>query len=122
MIFQEDFPLRTEFLQQVHLFSAEYLRPVVEAGIAGGDLRADTDVEMAVFMLDALMDRFLQAYCVPFLDAGTGIYQVPRDGLERKVDEFIKLLGIGMGAPSRGSSPDTEKEQALRDIKCLAQR
>jgi len=98
MIFQEDFPLRTEFLQQVHLFSAEYLRPVVEAGIARGDIRADTDIEMAVFMLDALMDRFLQAYCVPFLDAGAGIYEAPRDELERKVDEFIKLLGMGMGA------------------------
>lgn len=98
MIFQEDFPLRTEFLQKVHLFSAEYLRPVVEAGISRGDLRADIDVETAVFMLDALMDRFLQAYCVPFLDAGTHIYQAPRDELERKVDEFIKLLWIGMGA------------------------
>jgi AcrR family transcriptional regulator len=98
MIFQEDFPLRTEFLQQVHLFSAEYLRPVVDAGIARGDLRPDTDVEMAVFMLDALMDRFLQAYCVPFLDAGAHIYQTPWDELERKVDEFIKLLWIGMGA------------------------
>jgi hypothetical protein len=70
----------------------------VEAGIARGDLRADTDIEMAVFMLDALMDRFLQAYCVPFLDAGAGIYEAPRDELERKVDEFIKLLGMGMGA------------------------
>ena len=103
MIFQEDFPLRTEFLQQVHLFSAEYLRPVVEAGIARGDIRADTDVEMAVFMLDALMDRFLQAYCVPFLDAGASIYQASGEDLERKVDEFIKLLRIGMGISSRES-------------------
>jgi AcrR family transcriptional regulator len=104
MIFQEDFPLRTEFLQQVHLFSAEYLRPVVEAGIARGDLRAETDIEMAVFMLDALMDRFLQAYCVPFLDAGARIYQAPLDELERKADEFIELLRIGMGA-----SPKVER-------------
>ena len=37
MIFQEDFPLRAEFLQQVHLFSAEYLQPVVEAGIERGN-------------------------------------------------------------------------------------
>jgi AcrR family transcriptional regulator len=98
MIFQEDFPLRTEFLQQVHLFSAEYLRPVVEAGIARGDLRPETDVEMAVFMLDALMDRFLQAYCVPFLDAGARIYEAPPDEVARKADEFIKLLKMGMGA------------------------
>ena len=98
MIFQEDFPLRTEFLQQVHLFSAEYLRPLVEAGIARGDLRAGTDIEMAVFMLDSLLDRFLQAYCVSFLDAGSGIYQAQRDELEHKVDRFIELLRLGMGS------------------------
>ena len=98
MIFQEDFPLRAEFLQQVHLFSAEYLRPAVESGIQRGDLRADTDIEMTLFMLDALMDRFLQAYCVPFLDAGASIYQAPAGELERKVDEFIRLLRYGMGA------------------------
>jgi TetR/AcrR family transcriptional regulator len=69
MIFQEDFPLRTEFLQQVHLFSAEYLREMVENGKAKGDLRPDLDVDMTVFFLDALMDRFLQAYCVSFLSA-----------------------------------------------------
>ncbi len=97
MIFQEDFPLRAEFLQQVHLFSAEYLQPVVEAGIERGDLRADTDREMAVFMLDALMDRFLQAHCVPFLDAGAGIYKASAGELEPKVEEFIKLLRYGMG-------------------------
>ncbi|MGO9376816.1 MAG: TetR/AcrR family transcriptional regulator [Syntrophobacteraceae bacterium] len=105
MIFQEEFPLRAEFLEQVHLFSAEYLRPIVEAGIAGGDLRPDTDIDMAVFMLDALLDRFLQAYCVSFLDAGAHIYQAPRAELERKVDKFIGLLRIGMGA-----SPGVDSE------------
>jgi len=97
MIFQEDFPLRAEFLQQVHLFSAEYLRPIVEAGIANKELRADLDPDMAVFMLDALMDRFLQAYCVPFLDAGAHIYQAPDAELEKKVDAFVKTLRLGMG-------------------------
>ncbi|MDR3555119.1 MAG: TetR/AcrR family transcriptional regulator [Syntrophobacteraceae bacterium] len=108
MIFQEDFPLRTEFLQQVHLFSAEYLQPVVEAGIQSGDLRADTDIDMSVFMLDALMDRFLQAYCVPFLDAGASIYKAPADELERKADEFIKLLRYGIGAPRSACSEGRE--------------
>lgn len=97
MIFQEDFPLRAEFLQQVHLFSAEYLRPIVEAGVAKGELRPDTDVNMTVFMLDALMDRFLQAYCVPFLDAGASIYQAQEAQLELQVDEFIKMLRLGIG-------------------------
>lgn len=96
MIFQEDFPLRTEFLQQVHLFSNDYLRPLVEKGIADGDLRSDLDVNMTVFFLDALMDRFLQAYCVSFLDAGAGIYGAPESEMERHIVEFIKLIRRGM--------------------------
>lgn len=98
MIFQEDFPLRAEFLQQVHLFSAEYLRPIVEAGIYRGELRSDLDPEMAVFVLDSLMDRFLQAYCVPFLDAGAGIYEAADAEVERRIDGMIDLLRSGLGA------------------------
>lgn len=110
MIFQEDFPLRAEFLQQVHLFSAEYLRPHVEAGIRRGDLRKDLDVDMTVFFLDALMDRFLQATCVSFLDAGAGIYQASDGKVRRKADEFIVLLRMGLGARS------SETESAARGV------
>ncbi len=97
MVFQEDFPLRAEFLQQVHLFSAEYLRPLVESGISRGDLRPDIDIDTAVFFLDALMDRFLQAYCVSFLDAGSGLYQAPETEMEQRVEEFVQLIRKGMG-------------------------
>lgn len=97
MIFQEDFPLRAEFLQQVHLFSGEYLRPQVEKGIAAGELRPDLDIDTTVFFLDAIMDRFLQAYCVSFLDAGVGLYRASPGEMEQKVDEFIRLLRQGMG-------------------------
>jgi TetR/AcrR family transcriptional regulator len=98
MVFQEDFPLRAEFLQQVHLFSGEYLRPLVETGLKSGELRSDLDISAAVFFLDALMDRFLQAYCVSFLDAGSGLYQAPRNELEGRVGEFVELIRKGMGS------------------------
>jgi TetR/AcrR family transcriptional regulator len=103
MVFQEDFPLRAEFLQQVHLFSADYLRPLVQAGIAGGDVRSDLDIDTAVFFLDALLDRFLQAYCVSFLDAGSGLYQAPKGQMEKRVEEFIELLKRGMGTEAQGT-------------------
>jgi len=102
MIFQEDFPLRTAFLQQVHLFSAEYLRPMVQKGLDRGELRQDLDPDMTVFFLDALMDRFLQAYCVSFLDAGAGLYQVPPARLDKKVKELIRLLREGIGRAPHG--------------------
>jgi TetR/AcrR family transcriptional regulator len=98
MIFQENFPLRSEFLQQVHLFSAEYLTPLVEAGIARGELRPDLDVATAVFFLDALLDRFLQAYCVSFLDAGAGLYQASSADLELRARECMRLLRHGLAA------------------------
>ena len=97
MLFQEDFPWRNEFLQQVHLFSAEYLKPLVEDGIAKGELRSDLDVDMTVFFLDALPDRFLQAYCVSFLDAGAGLYNSSEETIRAKVEEFIGILQRGVG-------------------------
>jgi len=103
MLFQEDFPWRTEFLQQVHLFSAEYLKPMVEDGIASGELRPDLDVDMTVFFLDALMDRFLQAYCIPFLDAGAGLYDSSEEMIRAKVDEFIGLLQQGISGGGKAT-------------------
>jgi len=44
------------------------------------------------------MDRFLQAYCISFLDAGSGLYQAPREEMERRVAEFVELIRKGMGA------------------------
>jgi TetR/AcrR family transcriptional regulator len=102
MIFQEDFPLRAEFLQQVHLFSAEYLKPLVEQGIARGELREDIDVATTVFVLDATMDRFLQAYCVSFLDGGAGLYRAPESEIRLKVDALIRLLRHGIGKTEQG--------------------
>ncbi|NLI82473.1 MAG: TetR/AcrR family transcriptional regulator [Deltaproteobacteria bacterium] len=101
MVFQEDFPLRAEFLNQVHLFSAEYLKPLVQAGVERGELRTDLDPDMAVFFLDAIMDRFLQAYAVSFLDAGAGLYQASPESVSQKIDEFVRLIREGMGAERR---------------------
>jgi TetR/AcrR family transcriptional regulator len=101
MMFQENFPLRSQFLQQVHLFSAEYLTPLVEDGIGRGELRPDLDVAMTVFYLDAVMDRFLQAYSVSFLDAGAGFYQASRSEMQRRAQEFVRMLRQGLGTPTR---------------------
>lgn len=107
MMFQEDFPLRGQFLQKVHLFSGEYLQSLVESGIARGDLRPDLDIKATVFFLDALMDRFMQAHCVSFLDAGSELYQAPGDVVDRRIDELIQLLRFGMDA-----APDTRRVQS----------
>lgn len=111
MIFQEKFPYRAEFLQQVHLFSAEYLTPLVEAGIARGELRADLDIETTVFLLDAVLDRFLQAYSVPFLDAGMGIYRAGEDQVKERIERVIEVLRQGLGSSEAEPAPRSDADQ-----------
>lgn len=96
MLFQDDFPLRNELLQRVRFFSAEYLRPMVLKGMAEGQVRSDMDPDFVVFFLDAVMDRFLQAHCVSFLDGGTGLYEGAPEVTARLMDEFVKVLQNGL--------------------------
>ncbi|WP_338670045.1 TetR/AcrR family transcriptional regulator [Pseudodesulfovibrio methanolicus] len=70
MLFNENFPLRERFLGEIRGAHAKYLRQLIEGGVRDGQLPAALDVEMAVFTLHAVMDRFLQGYAVPSLDNG----------------------------------------------------
>jgi AcrR family transcriptional regulator len=70
MLFNENFPLRERFLGEIRGAHAKYLRQLVEGGVRAGQLPDALDVDMAVFTLHAVMDRFLQGYAVPSLDNG----------------------------------------------------
>jgi len=70
MLFNENFPLRERFLGEIRGAHAKYLRQLIEGGVRDGQLPTGLDVEMAVFTLHAVMDRFLQGYAVPSLDNG----------------------------------------------------
>ncbi|MEJ2363811.1 MAG: hypothetical protein P8017_03870, partial [Deltaproteobacteria bacterium] len=74
MLFQEDFPFRADLLKTIRLFSMDYLKPIVEEGIRRGELRQGLDPEVAAFFLDAVLDRFLQAYCIAYMDSGLGLF------------------------------------------------
>lgn len=96
MIFQDKFPLREELLKKIHLLSADYLKPLVEDAISKGELRRDLDPDFVVFFLDSTLDRFLQAFTVPFWDAGSGIYKASRKELARKIDSLVSLIAKGL--------------------------
>jgi len=100
MLFQENFPLRDKFLSEVRQSSIKYLRPLVTEAIAAGQLRAGIDPDMAVFHLDSVMDRFLQACAVPFLDGGAGLYDADRTIIEDKAHAITDFLRHGMGTIS----------------------
>jgi len=100
MLFQENFPLRDTFLSEVRQASAKFLRPLVEEAIESGQLRSDIDPDMAVFHLDSVMDRFLQAYAVPCLDGGIGLHEATHETIENKARAVTDFLRHGLGSTS----------------------
>ncbi len=101
MVFQEDFPFREMYIKQIHIFSADYLRDLVVEGIERGELKKDLNIDATVFFLDSLLDRFVQAYVVEFLDAGAEIHAASNKKISSYVDELINLLKTGLGAGER---------------------
>ena len=98
MLFQEDFPFRADLLRTIRIFSMDYLRPIVEEGMKRGELRHSLDPEVAAFFLDAMLDRFLQAYCIAYMDSGLGLFQANEEVVERKIEDCINIVRFGMAA------------------------
>ena len=73
MLFNEDFPLRERFLQQVRALSARFLTPIIEQAKEAGELPPTLDTALAVFVLDAVLDRFVQAQAETWMDTGLNL-------------------------------------------------
>ena len=91
MLHQEDFPLRERFLGQIHGASHKFLHALVAKGVASGQLRRDLDPDMAVYHIEAVMDRYLQTHALP----GLGDEHLPSETKAQAVTEFLRS---GLGA------------------------
>ena len=98
ILFDQHVPRRQELLQAVRQFAADYLGSLVRQGQARGELRADLPKAAVIFLLDALLDRFLQAVAVPSLDVTLGLDQASQDELSNRVGELVELLRRGLAA------------------------
>lgn len=98
MMFEREIPFRQELLHKIRLFSSEYLTSLLHEGRERGEIRKDVDVRVAVFLLDAVMDRFLQAYAVPFLDSEIRIYRMERSAIEQRINEIVEILQEGLAS------------------------
>ncbi|MBT8406694.1 MAG: TetR/AcrR family transcriptional regulator [Deltaproteobacteria bacterium] len=114
MLFQEDFPFRADLLKTIRLFSIDYLRPIIEEGVTAGQLREDLDPELAAFFLDAVLDRFLQAYCVAYMDSGLGLYQADEKVVEARIKDCIEMVRLGMATGGSPAGEPTAKSMEHR--------
>ncbi len=96
VLFEQDVPRREELVARVRLFSLEYFGPLCELAKEQGMLRQDLSCRLVVFLLDATLDRFLQAYAQPYLDGGLGLAGMSRERLHAEIDTVITVLRNGL--------------------------
>jgi AcrR family transcriptional regulator len=96
VLFDQHVPRRHELLRAVRQFAAEYLGSLVRQGQARGELRADLPPGAVVFLLDALLDRFLQAVAVPSFDVTLNLDQAGPEEMRGRVGELVNLLKVGL--------------------------
>lgn len=91
-------PFREEFLAAVRRHATEYFASLVRRAQARGELRPGVPKAAALFLLDAVFDRFLQAVAVPALDVTLDLHKATDEDIHKHVRELISLLKDGLMA------------------------
>jgi TetR/AcrR family transcriptional regulator len=73
-----------------------FIAGLIETGIERGELRPDLDVRKTAFLLDAVLDRFLQACVVEHLDAGQGLFHAEEEALHQWARAVVDLVRTGV--------------------------
>lgn len=105
VLFESQIPFRQDILVAVRQYSHDFLRGMVVAAQERGEIRKDLAPDVAAFILDAVLDRFLQAQCVEHLDAGLGLHAIPPDETEPWVEGIVETVRRGIGV-----SPETSAD------------
>ncbi|OKY75521.1 MAG: hypothetical protein BM485_07230 [Desulfobulbaceae bacterium DB1] len=98
VLFEHDVPNRESLLSQVRLFSQEFFGPLCAAAQGRGAIRRDIPLPMMVFILDAVLDRFLQSYAQRSLDCGLELAGRKHDELTGQIDLVLQVLREGLAA------------------------
>jgi TetR/AcrR family transcriptional regulator len=96
--YDKNVPFREEFMAAVRRHAAEYFGSLVRRARSRGELRPGVREDTALFLLDAVFDRFLQAVALPALDVTLGLHQAPEEVIDQRIREIILLLREGLAA------------------------
>jgi len=95
ILFEDKVPGRKHLLKAIRFYSRDYLLPLLKEAQTKGEIRQDLDLEMTAFMLDAMMERFLQSYSLSYLDT-IDVYEAKTESLEKKISIWIDVLKRGL--------------------------
>jgi len=90
-------PFREEILLSLRQHSIHYLKSLLEQAQTRGEIRPGVDLDKAAFILDAMMDSFLQSHTLIHLDGGLGIYKASSDTTDIWIKDMVGLICHGIG-------------------------
>ena len=96
VIYTGDSPHSREILEEIQGISRKFLASLVEEGIENGDLRQDLHPQRAAFIIQSVLDRFLQAHHLDFMSPMFDVKQGPSDVREGWVREIMTFFRKGM--------------------------
>ena len=103
VLYQENAPFRERILSLVRGYSSRYLRPLIIEAQADGQLRPDLDPALVFFLVDGLLDRFLQARSVSFLHQD--LFRLDRDAARDWAAGLADMLRRGMAPDAAETTP-----------------
>jgi len=69
VIYTGDAPHGNGILSEIQGTSKRFLKNLIEDGISNGELRPDIDTERSAFIMQSVLDRFLQAHYLEFMES-----------------------------------------------------
>ena len=96
IMFEGDIPFRAQLLQSILMFGRDYIVDLLKEGVENGELDANLDLELAAFVVEAVLERFLVASAVEHMDPELGLFAANREDAEKRSRQVVKLLKRGL--------------------------
>jgi TetR/AcrR family transcriptional regulator len=99
VVYESGLPDRNGLIKSLRGMSIKYLTEFLEVAKDRGEINPDVDVHMAAFLMEAVLERFLQSYGLQHLDAGLGLYKASDEEVQRWAQGVVHLLKAGLAGP-----------------------
>jgi AcrR family transcriptional regulator len=96
IMFEGDIPFRAQLLQSILLFGRDYIVELLQEGVENGELDSGLDLELAAFVVEAVLERFLVASAVEHMDPDLGIFAANRQEAEERSRQIVMMLKHGL--------------------------
>ena len=96
LLTDDTIPFRNDMLLALRQYSLEYIHSLLKEARDRGELADHVDLNRAAFMLDAVMDRFLQAQAVPYMDAGLGLFDGDMTDIQLWIKDLVQMIQKGV--------------------------